>query len=227
MLPNTFEQTSEQTLVQTSEFEKKRKCALILIRNCNKRKRFMMKNNINEMKNDYKELIYAIKKWFNNVDISPILLKIQTISKQFSEYVKQTIEIISSSDIYNYNTLYNALNKSTYKESLSELLILKKDLQQYFNCISRCSNIDLPFISIFDIPSLKLKANRQLLQLIETSTLLYVSASQSQKTWSPNKLKLKYYIYDCCKYLFKMQKLYYKIDHLIKHIKNFCDLQIK
>lgn len=219
MLPDT----SEETL----EFEKKRKCTQILTRNCNKRLRLMMKNNLNEMENDYKELIYAIKKWFNNVDISLILSKIQTISKQFSEYVKETINLFSSPDICNYNTLYNALNNSTYKESLSELLILKKDLQQYFNCISRCSNIDLPFISIYDISSLKLKANRQLLQLLETSTLLYVSAFQSQKIWSPDKLKLKYYINDCVKYLFKMHKLYYKIEHLIKHIKNFCDLQIK
>ena len=217
----TLEQTFEQTLEQTLEInKKKRKCIQILTYNCNKRKRLMMKNNLNEMKNDYEELIYAIKKWFHIVDISSILSKIQNISKQLSEYVNQTIEIIISSDICNYNSLHNALSKSIYKESLSELLILKTNLQQYFNCNSSCSNIDFPFISITDISSLKIKAHRHLLQLHETSTLLYVSVFQSQKTWSPDKLKLKYYINDCCKYLFKMQKLYYKIDNLIKHIQN-------
>ena len=206
---------------------KKRKCIKLLTYNCNKRKRLIMKNNLNEMKNDYEELIYAMGKWLNIVDISLLLSKIQTISKQLLEYVKETINIISSSDICNYNSLYNALNNSTCKESLSELLILKKDLQQYFNCNSSCSNIDFPFISITDISLLKLKANRQLLQLLETSTLLYVSAFQSQKIWSPDKLKLKYYINDCIKYLFKIQKLYYKINHLIKHIGNYSDLQKK
>jgi len=223
MLPKTL----EQTLEQTSDFEKKRKCIQILTYNCNKRKRLMMKNNLNEMKNNYKELIYAIKKWFNIIDISSILSKIQIISKQLSEYVKQTIEIITSSDICNHNNLYNALYNSTCKDPLSKLLILKKDFQQYFNCKSSCLNIIFPLISITDIPSLKLKANKHLLQLLETSTLLYVSTFQSQKTWSPDKLKLKYYINDCVKYLFKMEKLYYKIDHLIKHIKNYSDLQKK
>lgn len=228
MLPNTLENTLEYILEQTSEVNKnKRKCNQILTRNCNKRKRLMMKNNLNELNNDYEELIYAMKKWYNIVNISLLFLKIQTISKQLSEYVKQTIEIISSSDICNYNSLYSALTQTTYKDSLYELLILKTNLQQYFNCNSSCSNIDFPFISITDISSLKLKANRKLSQLNETLILLYVSSFQSQKTWNPDKLKLKYYIIDSVKYLFKIQKLYYKINHLIKHIGNFSNLQKK
>ena len=217
MVPNTLDQEDLD--------KKKRKCIKLLTCNCNKRKRLIMKNNFNEMENDFEELIYAIKKSFNIVDISLFLSKIQTISKQLSEYAKETIKIISSSDISNHYNLYNALRKSTCKESLCELLILKKDLQQYFNCNSSYSNIDFPFISITDISLLKLKAKRHLLQLLETSTVLYVSTYQSQKTWEPDKLKLKYYINDCIKYLFKLQKLYYKIDHLIKHIGNYSDLQ--
>ena len=174
---------SSNTLELENFDKKKRKCIKILTHNCNKRKRLIMKNNLNEMEKDYEELIYAMEKWLNIVDISLFLSKIQTNSKQLLEYVRQTIEIISSSDICNYNSLYNALNNSTCKESLSELLILKKDLQQYFNCNSSCSNIDFPFISITDISLLKLKANRYLIQLHETSIMLYVSAFQSQKTW--------------------------------------------
>lgn len=217
MLPNTLE--------HTLEFENKRRCALILTRNCNKRRRLMMKNNLNEMNNDYKELIYKMKEWYYKDDMSLFFSKIQTISKQLTEYVKETINIISSLDICNHNNLYNALYNSTCKESLSELLIMKTDLQQYFKCNSSFSNINFPFISITDISTIKIKANRYLLQLLETSTLLSVTAFQSQKTWTPDKLKLKYYINDCCKHLFKMLKLYYKIDHFIKHIKNLCDLQ--
>jgi hypothetical protein len=210
----------------TLETDKKKiKCVLKLTRSCNRRKRFMMKDNLNVMKNDYEELINKMKKLCNIDNISSLFFKIQTISKQLSEYTNETIQIISSSDIYNYNSLYNSLSKSINKELLSELLILKTNLQKYFNCNPSFSNIIFPFISISDVASLKLKANRQLLQLHETLTLLYVSSFQSQKTWNPDKLKLKYYIYDCVKYLFKMEKIYYKIDHLIKHIGNFCDLQ--
>lgn len=217
MVPNTLEPEDLNI--------KKRKCIKILTYNCNKRKRLIMKNNLNEMENDYEELIYAIKKSFNIVDISLFFSNIQTISKQLSEYVKETINIISSSDICNHNNLYNAIYNSTCKQPLCELLILKKNLQEYFNCNSSFLKIDFPFISINDISSLKLKAKRHLIQLHETSIMLYVSAFQSQKTWEPDKLKLKYYINDCIKYLFKLQKLYYKIDHLIKHIRNYCDLQ--
>ena len=207
------------------DLNKKRKCIKLLTHNCNKRKRSIMKYNLNEMKNDYEELIYVMKKCFNIVDISLFLLKINNISKQLTEYVKETIKVISSSDICHHNNLYYILKNSTYKESLTELLILKTILQQYLNCNSSFSNIDFPFISINDIPSLKLKANRYLLQLLETSVMLYVSAYQSQKTWEPDKLKLKYYINDCFKHLFKIQKLYYKIDHFIKHIGNLSMLQ--
>ena len=221
---NTLEKT-EHTLEHTLEqLNKKRKSIQILTRNNNKKKRSIMKNNLYQMENDYKELIYTINKWFNITDISLFFSKIQTISKQLSEYIINAIEINSYSDMCNYNNLYNILSKSKYKESLSELLILKKDLQQYFNCNSRCSNIDYPFILINDITSLKIKVNKLLKQLLQTSILLYNFALQSQKTWEPNKLKLKYYINDCCKYLFKLQKLHYKIDNLIKHIGNFCDL---
>jgi predicted translin family RNA/ssDNA-binding protein len=213
MLPNTLES------------EKKIKCAIILTRKCNERKRFMMKNNFNEMKNDYKELIYKMSEQKYKDNIISFFSKIETVSKQLSEYVKETINIISSLDICNYNNLYNALYNSTCKESLSELLIMKTDLQQYFKCNPSFSNINFPFISITDISILKIKANRYLLQLLETSTLLYITAFQSQKIWEPDKLKLKYYINDCCKHLFKMLKLYYKIDHFIKHIKNLCDLK--
>ena len=212
MLPNTLES------------EKKIKCAIILTRKCNERKRSMMKNNFNEMKNDYKELIYKMSERKYKDNIISFFSKIETVSKQLSEYVKETINIISSLDICNYNNLYNFLSKSKFKESLFELLILKKDLQQYLNCNSRCSNIDFPFILITDITSLKIKVNRLLKKLLQNSILLYNLALQSQKTWEPDKLKLKYYINDCCKYLFKLQKLYYKIDNLIKHIGNFCDL---
>jgi len=139
-----------------------------------------MKNNLYQMENDYKELIYTIKKCFNIVDISLFFLKIQTVAKQFSEYVRNAIEI-NSYDTSNYNNLYNILSKS--KESLSELLTLKKNLQQYFNCNQRCSNIDFPFISTTNIASLILIVNKLLTRLLQTSILLYNSALQSQKTW--------------------------------------------
>ena len=53
MVPNTLEPEDLNI--------KKRKCIKILTYNCNKRKRLIMKNNLNEMENDYEELIYAIK----------------------------------------------------------------------------------------------------------------------------------------------------------------------
>ena len=225
MTPNIQDQKQDQN--QEQDINNKIKCIQILTYNCNKRKRIMMKNNLNEMENDYEELIFAIKKWYNVVDICSFFLNIQTISKQLSEYIKQIINIITSSEICNHDSLYSALTQNNFKESLSELLVLKTNLQQYFNCKSSCSNIDFPFISIIDIPSLKIKAKRHLLKFLETLTLLYVSSYQSQKTWEPNKLKLNYNINDSIKYLFKIQKLYYKMNHFIKHIENYCDLQKK